>query len=241
MISGVSGYSSYSSTLASTQRSSNGSCGAGDSTKMQEKLFSLLDSNSDGSVAKDELDSALSAAKEVDSSLSIDIDALLSQLDANGDGSLDQEETAALMPPPPPSGGPAPEDLLTQLDANGDGSIDQDELNAITGSDDSGELLGELDTDGDGNLNLDELSALAPPPPTQPMANLDSLFGQITTDGGNAIDQSALGSVFDSLSQNASSDKAASTELGLVAKLLEQYQSSANYSSRIGSQLNLSA
>ena len=128
MISGVSSYSSYSSyssTLASSARnntanSTAASCSGGPA-KAQEKLFSILDSDGNGSVAKEELDSALSAAKESDSSLTIDIDELFSQLDANSDGSIDKEETAALAPPPPHrgpggTGGANPEELFGQLD-----------------------------------------------------------------------------------------------------------------------------
>ncbi|WMR33102.1 EF-hand domain-containing protein, partial [Metapseudomonas otitidis] len=90
MISGVSGYSGYSSygsygsTLSarSTASGNAGSCAPSQGNKVQEKLFSLLDSNGDGSVAKDELSTALDSAKESDSSLTIDIDDLFSQLDA---------------------------------------------------------------------------------------------------------------------------------------------------------------
>ena len=126
MISGVSSYSSYSSyssTLASSARNSTAnstaaSCSGGPA-KAQEKLFSILDSDGDGSVAKEELDSALSAAKDSDSSLTIDIDELFSQLDANSDGSIDKAETAALAPPPPHGGpggpgGANPEELFGQ-------------------------------------------------------------------------------------------------------------------------------
>jgi len=48
-------------------------------------------------VGKGELGSAFTAAQERDSSLTIDIDELLSQLDANGDGSLDQDELGSLL------------------------------------------------------------------------------------------------------------------------------------------------
>ena len=62
------------------------------------------------------------------SSLTIDIDELFSQLDANSDGSIDKEETAALAPPPPQGGpggpgGAKPEELFGQLDSDGDGSV----------------------------------------------------------------------------------------------------------------------
>lgn len=248
MIGGVSSYSSYSygSALASTQRSSSASGGAAcaaDPAKLQEKLFSILDSNGDGSVAKDELDSALTAAKESDSSLSIDIDELLSQLDANGDGSLDLEETAALAPPPPPPppGGPNPEEMFAQLDANSDGSIDQDELSALTGSSDSASLFSELDSDDDGGLNIDELAALAPPPPPpQDAGDLDELFGQLDADGSGNISRDELGRLLDAVGQAASRSAEEENESGLIAKLLAQYQSSASYQSSIGSQLDLS-
>ena len=151
MISGVSSYSSYSSyssTLASSARNSTAnstaaSCSGGPA-KAQEKLFSILDSDGNGSVAKEELDSALSAAKDSDSSLTIDIDELFSQLDANSDGSIDKEETAALAPPPPHGGpggpgGAKPEELFGQLDSDGDGSVGLAELSSALGvsSDDS--------------------------------------------------------------------------------------------------------
>ncbi len=103
MISGVGSYSSYSYASSSTPARPQG-CGASGQNKPQEKLFSLLDANSDGSVAKDELATALESSKENDSSLEIDLDELFSQLDANSDGAIDLDETAVLAPPPPPPG-----------------------------------------------------------------------------------------------------------------------------------------
>lgn len=144
MISGVSGYSgyssysSYSSALSSkstaSSNSSSGGCASGQS-KLQEKLFSLLDSNGDGSVAKDELSTALANAKESDSG--IDSSELFASLDANGDGSLSIDETAALAPPPPPPPGAGfggdSDELFSSLDADGNGSISQDELSSLFG------------------------------------------------------------------------------------------------------------
>lgn len=144
MISGVSGYSgyssysSYSSALSSkstaSSNSSSGGCASGQS-KLQEKLFSLLDSNGDGSVAKDELSTALANAKESDSG--IDSSELFASLDANGDGSLSVDETAALAPPPPPPPGAGfggdSDELFSSLDADGNGSISQDELSSLFG------------------------------------------------------------------------------------------------------------
>lgn len=238
MISGVSGYSGYSG-YTSLQRSSAGGGGcAGGPAKLEEKLFSLLDSDGSGGVAKEELESALSAARETDSSLTIDIDELFSQLDANGDGSLDSEETAALAPPPPPRGGPDPEEMFAKLDANGDGSIDADELAALPGAGDkdSADLLAELDADGDGSLNLDELSALAPPPP-QGAGGGKEPFGQL---GSNSSGQEALSSLLDAVAQQQPKAKE-ENDTGLIARLLKHYQDNAGYQESVGTRLSLSA
>lgn len=239
MISGVSGYSGYSG-YTSLQRSSAGGGGcAGDPARLEEKLFSLLDSDGSGGVAKEELESALSAARETDSSLTIDIDELFSQLDANGDGSLDSEETAALAPPPPPRGGPDPQEMFARLDANGDGSIDADELAALPGAGDkdSAGLLAELDADGDGGLNLDELSALAPPPPPQGAGNGGEPFGQL---GSDSSSQDTLSSLLDAVAQQQTKAKE-ENDSGLIARLLKHYQDNAGYQESVGTRLSLSA
>ena len=245
MISGVSSsyssYAAYSSTQRSTPPSAN--C-AGGPEKMQEKLFSLLDSNSDGSVAKDELATALTSAKESDSSLTIDIDELFSQLDTNGDGSLDTQETAALAPPPPR--GPNPEEMFATLDANADGSIDAEELSALPAPPgaDSSALLAELDSDGDGALNLDELSAMAPPPPpAQNATNSDELFTRFDADSSGNISQDELSSLLEAVAQQTPSRTGSQEDAdsGLIAKLLKQYQDGAGYRTSVGSQVNISA
>ena len=264
MISGVSSYSSYSSyssTLASSARNSTAnstaaSCSGGPA-KAQEKLFSILDSDGNGSVAKEELDSALSAAKESDSSLTIDIDELFSQLDANSDGNIDKEETAALAPPPPHGGpgGAKPEELFGQLDSDGDGSVGLAELSSALGvsSDDSDltTLFGELDGDADGVLSAQETAALAPPPPPPPaqMSSADSeeLFSAIDSGSAGSISKDELSSLFEALTSSDKSNSAstsASNDSGyadMVASLLKQYSESASYSSKIGSQLSLTA
>ena len=227
MISGVSGYSSYnySSSLSSRPKPP-------DPAQMQEKLFKTLDSNTDGSVSKDELNTALTAAKESDNSLTIDIDELFSQLDANADGNLSSDETAALLPPPPPPPGqpPSSEELFGALDSNGDGSIDTDELSvlasqagAATSSDALSELFSQLDADGSGGIDTEELSALTPPPP--PPEGSRGGFAQAQSGeadaGGNA--------------GNLDSNQ-------LIAMLLKQYtEHTGDYASSVGSSLDLCA
>ncbi|MCO6059284.1 EF-hand domain-containing protein [Pseudomonas sp. MOB-449] len=229
MISGVGSYSSYSSYSAATSSTSSSArpqgCGAPGQNKAQEKLFSLLDANGDGSVAKDELATALESAKENDSSLEIDLDELFSQLDANSDGGIDFDETAALAPPPPPPhGGPNPEELFASIDTDGDGVLGLEELTSAIGTDsglDVEALFGELDSDGDGSLSQEETAALTPPPPPAGQGPEGMQFGQ--TDG----------------TTNSTEDQGYGR---LVAALLKQYEAGAGYSSsRVGSQLSLSA
>lgn len=225
MISGVSGYSSYnySSSLSSRPKPP-------DPAQMQEKLFKTLDSNTDGSVSKDELNTALTAAQESDSSLTIDIDELFSQLDANADGNLSSDETAALLPPPPPGQPPSSEELFGALDSNGDGSIGTDELSvlasqagAATSSDALSELFSQLDADGSGGIDSEELSALPPPPPP-PEGSRDG-FAQAQSGEAGAGENGA----------NLDSNQ-------LIAMLLRQYtEHTGDYASSVGSSLDLCA
>lgn len=234
MISGVSSaYSGYSCTSNFASKARPPAGDAPDPAKFQAELFSKLDSNSDGGIGKDELTAAVSAAQESDSSLEIDIDELFSQLDGDGDGdgSISEEESAALAPPPPPPhGGPNPEELFAQLDSDSDGSVSLDELTSAiesaqgTSGTDLSELFAALDTDEDGSLSLEESAALAPPPPPPP--------GEFSNSQGTYAEA-------DTSSTQSSSDEAYGN---LVANLLKHYQAgAASYSSRLGSQLNLSA
>ena len=203
MISGVSSYSSYytGSTLAKTQTAASsttgprtGSCGgAQGAAKFQEDLFKSIDSDSDGSISKDELTSALSSSDDSDSS--IDVDDLLAQLDSDSSGGLSQDELSAAMPPPPPGGmgGPggmgaadgASEDLISSLDTNGDGVISADELAAASKGDDSdqlSQLFSQLDADGSAGISSDELTSAfraqgdspSPPPPSGSQSGADA-------------------------------------------------------------------
>ncbi len=219
MISGVSGYSAYSYSSAASSRPK-----PPDPAQMQEKLFQTLDSNTDGSISKEELGSAVSAAQESDSSLQIDIDELFSQLDANADSTLDSAETAALLPPPPPPpGGMDPEALMAGADSDSDGSLSIDELGSALGirTDDSERLqalFDELDSDADGSLSTSEASRLAPPPPPEgprgaPGAEGASSEGQSQTSDGSS----------------------------LITLLLKQYSQVTAQSSSLGSSLDLCA
>lgn len=128
----------------------------------QQKLFSRIDSDGDGSVTKTELTSHFSSASmstllsAQETSQADMVDKLMGAADADGDGALTSEEFAAAAPkrgpggaggPPPggpPPGGPPP--------GGGAGKTEESSSSAS-------QLLSALDTDGDGVLSAEELAA----------------------------------------------------------------------------------
>ena len=121
-----------------------------DRSQMQAKFFEKADANGDGGIDKTELGDAISRVKERSGATAdVDVDALLTELDSSGDGSISQAELSendralfetlrgqlggrsfrAAGPPPPPQAENA-DDLFASLDADEDGSISKDELTA---------------------------------------------------------------------------------------------------------------
>jgi Ca2+-binding EF-hand superfamily protein len=110
-------------------------------------LMSKVDSDSSGSVSKDEFAGFLKSLDKATGGL-IGVQAqasggttdsvaasLFGKLDADGNGSLSQNELAAVRDgrgPPPPRGSKdsLADQLMASFDANGDGSISKDEISA---------------------------------------------------------------------------------------------------------------
>lgn len=135
-----------------------------DSTKSEE-LFKAIDSDSDGSVTKEESDAFKAKAEQAQQQLQ----SFLFGLQADGTGQTDatsesDDET----------------DIFAQLDANSDGSIAKDEfLSALSsGTQSSSDLLSKLfeaiDSDSDGSVTEEEQSSFQAalekrgPPPGPP-------------------------------------------------------------------------
>ncbi len=115
--------------------------------RMQERMFQKTDSDGSGGVDATELQATLDKVASK-SGVSIDTTAadLLTQADANGDGSLSGDELGTAMQsvlPPPPStmdfaqsrsasksGGPG-DDLFGKVDADGSGALDETELQTL--------------------------------------------------------------------------------------------------------------
>ncbi|EGH73511.1 XopAW family type III secretion system calcium-binding effector [Pseudomonas syringae] len=206
MISGISSsFSSYTSSTSATSSTSN--------KKFQEELLAKLDTDGDGSIAKNELSSALSSNSK--DGVTVSLSKAFSDLDSNDDDSLDADELAAMTPPPPPpmqSVDEQAEDLLGALDSDGDGAISSDELTtglSNTGSTtNSNQVFDALDTDEDGTVSLEEL--VAGMQPQQPSAGMSS--AQVST--SSATESTSLFSTLDSNSD----DSISASELSAALK-----------------------
>ena len=141
MTSAISMSSCYSS-YASTQTR------AADTSKLQQQLFSKVDSNGDKSIDQTELTSFLDYIGEKTGS-SIDSASALKALDSDGNGSISEteltENASALFdqlksqlmssqmqmghgPPPPPPSEEDSSDMLSSIDTDGDGAISPTEF-----------------------------------------------------------------------------------------------------------------
>lgn len=220
MIGSVSHYTSYTSNVSSTSNTR--------SQQFQKELLSKLDTNSDGSVDQDELDSALS--QKSDDGLLVSLSKNFADLDSDESGSLSSEEMAAMAPPPPRDQAPETEladALISALDTDGDGAIGSDELStgltSAGSSADSSEIFSALDKNEDGVVSQDELAAsLAPPPPPPQQAADEALFSQLDTDSDGSISASELSSALQA------SESTSSTSADTSAALLKVLDSDSN-------------
>ncbi|AZD07188.1 Calcium-binding protein [Pseudomonas chlororaphis] len=209
MIGSVSNYSSYISSSSTTQSARN--------QQFQKELLARLDSNSDGSVAQDELSSALS--QKSDDGILVSLSKHFGDLDSDGSGDLSSEEMAAMAPPPPPPRDQPPstelaDALISALDSDGDGAISSDELSSgltsAGSSADSDEIFSALDKNQDGSVSQDELVAsLTPPPPPPQQASSDELFSQLDADGDGSISSDELSSALQASTENTDTDTSA--------------------------------
>lgn len=153
------------------------------SYRAPEKLLSKLDTDQSGGVDGTELQSLIDdVAQKTGMTLDTSAKDMLTQYDADGDGSLNGDELgdamkSLLLPPPTTmefaqSRGMAGDDLFAKVDGDGDGSVSQDELQSLlekmsggaaskTGTS-SDELFTQLDADGDGKLSQAEFDAGRP-------------------------------------------------------------------------------
>jgi Ca2+-binding EF-hand superfamily protein len=161
MISGVSQYSNYASSIDLTTILKN----------QREEMFAKMDTDGNGSIDKVELQSF--SQQFADKVKGPSADEILSQMDTDGDGQISKAEfntaeakresqmASMKSGPPPPN-----EDIFSSLDTNGDGYVDKTELEAFAQqfSDEvkgpsAEDILAKLDTDGDGQISKAEFNA----------------------------------------------------------------------------------
>jgi Ca2+-binding EF-hand superfamily protein len=142
--------------------------GGYDVTSMWQDLFKKIDTNSDGSIDKTEMESILSKNGP-------SVEDIFTRLDSDQDGVIGKNEYEEALskirtqqpPGPPPGGrmGPAnPEEIFSKLDQDGDGSISKEELkSAMAQMSQNGpsvdEIFKEVDTDNDGVISRAESDA----------------------------------------------------------------------------------
>lgn len=142
--------------------------------KLAAELIKQADSNGDGALSSDEIQSAMGGGATSSATDAKGLSAALTKLDTNGDGKLGANELSAALEAKRPSDGPgrarpSSADIATKLisetDSNGDGALGLDEIKAALGSDGAKASdtltasMSKLDTDGDGKLSAAELSA----------------------------------------------------------------------------------
>ncbi len=147
------------------------------SSDIAAKVIGTADTNGDGALSLDEVESALGQ----DTTSGADaLGQAFAKVDANGDGSIDANElTTALDARKPASGAhhahhahhahqaaPTGSDLasnvLGAVDTDGDGELSAAEIQSALGSSSGDSLtaaIGKLDTDADGKLSASELSS----------------------------------------------------------------------------------
>jgi len=211
MISSVSNYTSYTSTSSTTQNArsqqlqkqlfakldSNGD-GAVDQDELKSALsqksddgllvnlskqFGDLDSDASGSLSIEEMTALAPPPPPQDQAPNTDLaDALISALDADGDGAISSDELSNGLT----SAGSSADSnqIFSALDKNKDGTVSQDELTA----------------------------SLTPPPPPPQQASSDELFSQLDADGDGSISETELSSALqssDNTSTNSTDTSAA--------------------------------
>ncbi|HHS7808799.1 TPA: XopAW family type III secretion system calcium-binding effector [Pseudomonas putida] len=196
MIGSVSNYTSYTST-SSTQNArsqqlqkqlfakldSNGD-GAVDQDELKSALsqksddgllvnlskqFGDLDSDASGSLSAEEMTAMAPPPPPQDQAPNTDLaDALISALDADGDGAISSDELRNGLT----SAGSSADSnqIFSALDKNKNGTVSQDELTA----------------------------SLTPPPPPPQQASSDELFSQLDADGDGSISETELSSALQS-------------------------------------------
>ena len=157
-----------------------------------ERLLSKIDTDGSGGVSDTELQGLLdNVAKKTGVSSQTSAADLVTQYDANGDGSLNADELGktlqSVLPPPPST-------MAFAQSRGGEGSSSATSATGQAGDD----LFGKVDSDGDGAVSKTELQALLEAmsggTANQTGVSGDDVFSQLDTDGDGNLTQAEFDS-----------------------------------------------
>ena len=279
MIGSVSNYTSYTST-SSTQNArsqqlqkqlfakldSNGD-GAVDQDELKSALsqksddgllvnlskqFGDLDSDDSGSLSAEEMTAMAPPPPPQDQAPNTDLaDALISALDADGDGAISSDELRNGLT----SAGSSADSnqIFSALDKNKDGTVSQDELTASLTPPppppqqaSSDELFSQLDADGDGNISATELSSALQTSDSTSTSSTDTsaaLLKVLDSDSSGGVSSDELKAALQAGRERPPEEQTASTQTTsealnrMIANLSKQY--SLDNAAPVGKYLNV--
>jgi len=218
--------------------------------EMRQRMFSKIDTNSDGKHDKDELTQMVAQGPQGGPS----VDDIFSKLDTDGDGSVSESEFNAgpekgqqaqggFPPPPAGMGNMSSADFLQQMfnsaDTNGDKKIDKDELTQMVAQGPQGgprvdDIFSKLDTDEDGSISESEFKAGdKPDQQVQQAGDAEDKLLKALLEALEKEKQSTSGTGNDG---SQSSNTAATISEMLSTALKTYMQSSSNGFSQVGAQ-----
>ncbi|WP_285373757.1 EF-hand domain-containing protein [Pseudomonas sp. lyk4-TYG-107] len=280
MIGSVSNYTSYTSTSSTTQNArsqqlqkelfakldSNGD-GAVDQDELKSALsqksddgllvnlskqFGDLDSDDSGSLSAEEMTAMAPPPPPQDQAPNTDLaDALISALDADGDGAISSDELSNGLT----SAGSSADSnqIFSALDKNKDGTVSQDELTASLTPPppppqqaSSDELFSQLDADGDGNISATELSSALQASDSTSTSSTDTsaaLLKVLDSDSSGGVSSDELKAALQAGRERPPEEQTASTQTTsealnrMIANLSKQY--SLDNAAPVGKYLNV--
>ncbi len=219
-------------------------------SRLAQKMFNKIDSNSDGGIDKSELEAIAG------SSSTTDISQLFSKMDTNSDGKIDESENESALkklaqkmesafsrmngaggikgPPPLP---PNASEMFSKLDTDSNGGISEDEFNAIAKNwDGNGSQFSDIDTDGDGSIseaeNEEFMKNMGPPPGPPPGGGMSGAGGMGQMGGAQGVSKSDSFTDLLSALESAVSDDDEDETSSSIQQLFNELKSNIKYSAQ---------